>query len=294
MRMNAKGQKMGKVLAVVAPAVASLAWASSAGAQELVFRDGASNAVVTNYDGTSDNLLYYVPTTANSEHTNWGAWNQIYGSDATAVTRRSILAFDLSALQGQGLAVQSATLRLTQTFGNNTVATANSDFSLYEVLPANAGWAQGDNSATAADAGESTWNNKAHPDTAWAGSPGMSTPDVDYASTPVYFGDDVYNFAQSSIGTVFEITLPADMVQAWIDNPASNAGLLLRGDPANGNYRYPTGFASSEFTTLGTGGVGNETWRPTLTVVVPEPAGVGLLGAAGLFLAGRRRRHAND
>jgi hypothetical protein len=280
MRNRVQGSSVVKFFATAAAAIAFI---GTPPAQGVLLRDGLNG-----YDGTSDNQLYIVPTSAGSENLNWGAWNQIYGSEATTVQRRSNLAFDLSSLAGE--VVQDATLRLTQTFANNIVAAENTDLWLYQILPANAGWVQGNNLATAADAGESTWANKAHPGTAWAGSAGLSTAGVDVSATPIYEGLGVYNFSTTNIGTVFEISLPADLVQSWIDNPSSNAGVQLRSGVAAGNYRYPTGFASSEFVNLNAT-TGDETWRPTLDItLVPEPGTVGVLAIAGLALAARRRR----
>lgn len=80
-----------------------------------------------------------------------------------------------------------------------------------------------------------------------------------------------------------QFTIPAAMIQSWIDNPASNAGVLVRISAGAGQSR----FYSAESTASGS------TWRPTLDIsynLVPEPATIGLvvIGAAALVV--RRRR----
>lgn len=78
-------------------------------------------------------------------------------------------------------------------------------------------------------------------------------------------------------GTAITFTIPAAMIQSWIDNPSANAGLLGR----------QTGSSSWDFRSSQSGTTAQ---RPTLTFdyVVPEPASLCLLSVGGLML--RRRR----
>lgn len=241
------------------------------------FRNGASNTYVTNYTGAAaaeiqsgyagynlGGLPYF---RANQSRT----WEQSKG----------LLRFDLSALTGQALTVDSVTLVLSTIAGG---AVENVPFFVHEILPANAGWVQGTGGwSTPATPGEVTWNQKAAGQADWAGSAGLGAPDVDYVSTPL--AADIYNPANPT-GTTISLTLPASLVQAWIDSPSSNAGLLFL---TSINPTYYNEAASFESVYSGT-----DAWRPALILnltAVPEPSVLALCGlAVAAALAVRRRR----
>lgn len=91
--------------------------------------------------------------------------------------------------------------------------------------------------------------------------------------------DHISSAVYPASGTTITLTIPEAMVQSWIDDPSSNAGLLGR---ATGSAFLD--FRSSEF--------GTASARPTLSfdyVVVPEPNSACLLLFSLLSLAGWRR-----
>lgn len=72
-----------------------------------------------------------------------------------------------------------------------------------------------------------------------------------------------------------DLTIPQAVMQGWIDDPSSNAGLLIRSYSTARTYIY-----TSEFSAIG---------RPQLTFTIPEPATLSLLSFAGLALIRRRK-----
>ena len=259
--------------------------AVSAPAATISFQNGASNAYVSNYAGTSD-TSFDSANDVNGGYNNGnnGGANYIYANQTTTwEERRALIGFDLSSLTGQGLTVNSTTLKLASMAG---ASPDNVNVSFYPVAAANAGWVQGTNGSVVfpANAGESTWNHKIHPNTNWAGSPGLSTPGTDYINTPAATG--VYN-PTTTDGTIISFALTPSVVQSWIDTPANNAGLLLLtdNDSTNGYYRFAQYYSSEATANL----------RPVLELevtAVPEPASLGLLAVGGLLMSRRRGRTA--
>ncbi|MFT3786360.1 MAG: DNRLRE domain-containing protein [Tepidisphaeraceae bacterium] len=84
----------------------------------------------------------------------------------------------------------------------------------------------------------------------------------------------------ATVGNLMTITLPAALVQSWIDSPSTNAGLFMRYNGGSTNID----FNSSEASTI--------SQRPLLSIVaeVPEPAALGLTSAFGLIALRRARK----
>jgi hypothetical protein len=141
-----------------------------------------------------------------------GRTNQAAGS-----VRRALVAFDVGAHVPRGAQIRSATLVLALSASNP----GPGNVSVHRLL---ADWTEGPSSATggsgaAAQPGDVTWLHASYPGVAWA------TPGGDFSATAS---------AVTSIDdeAFYEWTSPllrAD-VQAWLDDPASNHGWLLRGD----------------------------------------------------------------
>lgn len=210
--------------------------ASVAGAQTHTFQDGADG-----YDGTQDASLY--PGVESDFNT--GGQIVTYANTGT----RSIYKFDLSSLKGKKV---SGPATLTLSIANTSMdEPATVPFSLYAIADANADWKQGNNGFAAADdEGEVTYNHRAHPKTAWAGTAGMSTSGTDFKVPAL--DSDTYDQSPAAEAKKIELTLPAELVQHWIDG--INAGVLLSADSAPGAVQ----FYSSEAVNLAN--------RPKLTV----------------------------
>ena len=76
-------------------------------------------------------------------------------------------------------------------------------------------------------------------------------------------------------------TIPAAVVQSWIDSPAANAGLMITKTANVGSHFYLSGIDGPMAPTL-------SFELGAAAPAVPEPAGLGLVGLA--LLAVRRRR----
>jgi hypothetical protein len=261
-----------------------LAAGSMASAATVTFQNNMPAPFGGTYGGTQDNILYPddVPGDGTSD-INVGINPNIMTNGAmTDPTRnRSIIKFDLSSLAAQGaVQVQSATLTLVEINPQADQFTVN----LYRIADANAAWEQGSGynlgQATHAD---STWNYLSYNNVNWAGSAGLSTPTTDYDPNPVahFTYDNPTDVTTNPTGTaVVNITLPADLVQYWVDHPSDNAGLLMALDSNTVHYAQ---FQSSDY------GVDSNHPALQVTYAVPEPASLSLLALGGLLLIRRRK-----
>ena len=142
--------------------------------------------------------------------------------------QRSILRFDLNGLTGM-MAADNPTLKLSVEGSQY----AGRTMEVYKIKPANAGWIEGRGASIRdesdpANPGESTWNNRAHPATPWVGGPGLGLPGIGgyegvTANSTAPLDSVVYNNEP-----VINLSIPKAVIDSWIANPASNAGLLLR------------------------------------------------------------------
>jgi uncharacterized protein (TIGR03382 family) len=193
------------------------------------------------------------------------------GNTAGGLTRRAVLAFDLSSIPA-GSIVTAATLRLTMT--KTTAGTMT--HTLHRVL---ADWGEGvSNSGASGGAGwtaapgDATWIHRFYgtPGAEWAAAGGDFLP---AASASQQIGGNG-NYTFSGAGLIAD-------VQHWIDHPGQSFGWLVKGNEAQ--FHTAKRFASREYPTSSS--------RPLLTVTYTIPApGAGPVLGAGLLAARRRRR----
>jgi hypothetical protein len=137
--------------------------------------------------------------------------------------------------------------------------------------------------------GSVTWNNRiSHPTTPtpWAAAGALGAADIDLGTTQTF---DVVGIDGSATSVARDITA---WVQAWVNNPASNAGMLWWGGknndsgPANRYFHFGT-------KEDGPGPAGDSNAAaPTLLIdytLIPEPTAA-LLLSGGLLLTLRRSR----
>lgn len=131
----------------------------------------------------------------------------------------SLVRFDLSGLPCER--VQSAMLRLykPKCFAQITPVPVY----VHEVAPANAGWTEGTALCQEDDAACS-WGLAKRGQT-WAGDEGCSRPGVDFLTPPL----DT-QAAPPGGREWLEFAIPPQLVQQWLDDPATNAGLYLTTD----------------------------------------------------------------
>lgn len=258
-----------KVL-VMALAVAAIAWASPAQAERRVLTPVADSTIFspvqggTSYDAVSDGgPSVWVSTTAGD------------------VVRRGLLRFDLSGIP-PGSRINSAELKLTQLRARaGHVITVHKVLASWQAAASTAGsFGQG------ADAlpGDVTWSHRSYPTQPWAQRGGDH---VAQASTSV----DV------SATSTFTFTWPSTPqfvadVQSWVDQPASNHGLILIGDEVNSQSAKR--FAGAEFDDAEVVPMLVVDWTPPEPTQadgdVPLPAWALFALGAGLLASLRARR----
>ncbi|MDR1284163.1 MAG: DNRLRE domain-containing protein [Opitutaceae bacterium] len=254
------------IVRLILASFAALLFTAAARPDIFPFREG-----VNGYAGTSDSYIRSETATNN------------YGSSTTLVTRYSsnssapsgahdrerenrvtLVRFDDLNLTGT---VESASLTLTvANINSGSGGSTTIRFLAYEVLSP---WAESGATWTVADTG-SSWQ------TAGAKGSADRNPDAFFTSSTWSINSDTPTLAA---GDTITLSLPASLVQSWIDNPSKNYGILL-GIGATSQYRYPeVSFHSSE--------AADANLRPLLTlegdlaaIPVPEPSTVALLAGA--------------
>jgi hypothetical protein len=140
-------------------------------------------------------------------------------------TYKAVISFDVSGLAGQYTSIDSVQLKLYEEGGWDILNGGTINVGIYKILPINAGWVEGDSS------GGVTWAYRHQigvygqnhtGSTEWTGSPGCSTPGVDYDATPLATFD--YLTDNTEIGFIY-IDLPVMVIDQWVKG--ANAGLLL-------------------------------------------------------------------
>lgn len=228
------------------------------------FSFSAVNAAVVTLSPSKDNAIFQSPD-SNSD----GLGPHFYvGRTASGSLRRALLAFDIAGSIPAGSFITDVTLTLNMSQAP-TSGPATTLISLFTLL---ADWGEGTSdsgspggSGATATPGDATWNRRFFDTVSWTTAGGDFDP-VASASTSVNKTEGLFTW--NSSGLVSD-------VQAWLDDPASNFGWILRGDEATNTTARR--FDSRDNSTVAV--------RPQLTITyspIPEPATFGLF-ALGLL-----------
>ncbi len=177
---------------------------------------------------------------------NMGGWTHVAsgttGNQGGRTRNRALLRFDPTAAIPARARVTNAflVLQVTKVPGNSGGGgPVSSTFALHSMLRA---WGEGEklgDRGFPADVGEATWNSRFAPDESWGVPGGEAGVDfsADASATNRVLGKGPYQFGPTA-------GLLAD-VQAWLDNPAANAGWALLSQ-SEGSGKTARGFASRE------------------------------------------------
>jgi len=262
---------------------------SALSAQTFSFQEGLDG-----YSGTSDTNI--------SQHNGGDDIN--YGSSNVLTTRYSN--GSSAGLSENGLNIARESRNILIRFDDlglaGTVASASITLTIASIASASSPPGQNTNVQFLAyqmftpwSESEATWNISAT-DSAW-NTPG-ARGEVDRDLTPLFTSTSYRIQGTSDVnlfpGDTITIPLPTSLVQAWLDDPSSNYGILVSVG-ASSKDRFPSvSFYSSE--------AENASLRPQLTITgdlalaqIPEPSSAAaLLGLGGLATAALRRNRRRD
>ena len=167
-----------------------------------------------------DNTLY--EPAENEDDLSNGAGDHLFtGLTNNSLIRRAVIIFDIDGAIPAGATIDSVQLSLNVSRNSNSTA---EDTSLHRL---NSDWGESGSNATGnegggapAETGDATWQHTFYDDTFWS-SDGGDFEAGSSASIPVdVIGGHVWG---STAGMVAD-------VQQWLDQPASNFGLIIRGN----------------------------------------------------------------
>lgn len=163
---------------------------------------------------------------------------------------KGLLEFDLSSIPAAA-AVVAATLYLYQ---SGSGAAGAWMVTVWSIAVGNAAWTEGNQNGALAPAGTPCWdalaaNGAGGVTTAWAGSAGLATANIDY-ETPA-LGTFAGNKSDAN-GTEYTLALAPSRVQGWCGASNTNYGLLLT--------------ANASIAALASSGHATAAWRPKLVV----------------------------
>ncbi len=188
------------------------------------------------YDGVGDTFLYAPSSVANinygkSRHLNAGInrWNEHY------VT---LIRFDLRGVPKAARVVQ---VSLWLFDASKTYPARDLTVDIQAITPANTDWDEGSGDGTRVPIPNTTcWNYRRYDTARWAGAPGLRKAGVDYM-TPTMGSSGV---KKGHTGWV-EFSLDAAVVQGWVRDPKTNAGMRIF--PLSAKQKSDVfGFPSSE------------------------------------------------
>ncbi|HNS94886.1 MAG TPA: DNRLRE domain-containing protein [Candidatus Woesebacteria bacterium] len=187
-----------------------------------------------------------------SPTTNYGSSNILRVSDGN---HASFISFDFSQIPSTA-SVNTTTLYLTK---QNTFTSSRTRY-IYPLTSGVGDWSES----------EISWNNYKSA-TAWPGSGGGWTPNVDYVSTSMGSWNTVGN-----AGEVVEIPITSSVVQNWIQNPLTNSGMRL-------SWHYQgSGFVDQYYSSDDT----TESRRPKIVVMYTAPPSISQLSSQEKIYSG--------
>lgn len=196
----------------------------------------------------------------------WDGGVRNYGATTTfsLMAGTALIKFDITSIPPLAV-LTSATLSLYVIYVGG--AGGISTFTLYRMLQGNT-WIEGTKNNATAGAGEPCWNAREADGSggvmsAWLGSAGAATADVDYASTPIGTFQ-----TYTDLGSV-DIPLLLSAVTGWHSQAETNEGIRWR--RTSSSTRDAT-FAHSEY--------GTAAYRPKLTVEYTLPGGGNIFQSA--------------
>lgn len=209
------------------------------------------------YAGVADTTLnnYYRPEHSPNNLSFGGGSLGVYDRSPYEQAR-TLIRFDMTPVQG---IITDARLVLTkQNQSPNGPKFYNETIALHRVADANKDWQPG-TAYRAQQNGAAVWNYKADQlspgtRTSWAGSAGMSTPDIDYAAAALA----ITNTGDTADAPITWTLKDVSMLNDWVANPGNNAGFFLR--EINPIVNGHNSFYSSEDK--------NQEYRPKLVLAV--------------------------
>jgi hypothetical protein len=217
----------GRSLATVGLAIAgTLAWAGPSQAVTVVFQDttiAGDSALVRDTHLRSDGIDVVSAWADGNFGTATGA--RLYpdvGFDAGKGPRHTLFWFDVSSIPS-GATINSATLNVYLL--NNSVGGDTTGFNLGCLkVP----WIEGTKPGeTPAGTGEPTWNNRAHPSTAWGAPGAVGTADIE---------SDSKTFDAGPAADHWETIDVTDWVQSWVSGARPNQGMIIYGGQNMSGY----------------------------------------------------------
>ena len=218
---------------------------------------------------------------ANAE-ANGGDDSSLIGINAGGVNNWGLNQWDLSSLTGETVTSVSLVFDVAETFANPNHGSTLDTISIHEIFSTNAGWLEGGqvvNGTNVETNGGATFNfqsqTSATTGTAWQDAAGNDLSNLlgAFDTTAI---DSIAGYDQGTGPDTVSFNLPVALVQGWVDDPSSFAGLVLQSNDDGDNF--------GRFNFLGN--------PATLTIVtaVPEPAAGVVVVLGGLIAFARRRR----
>lgn len=179
----------------------------------------------------------------NNAEANGGNDTSLLGLNTNGINNWGVNQWDLSSIAGDTVTEVTLTFSRGLGFANANHGTDADSLSLHQLYSTNAGWLEGGqviNGANVETGGAVTFNFQSQTSET-AGTPWQDAAGNDVANflgafdpTPIV---TVPGFNQGEGDARVEFTIPIAVAQAWVDDPASFAGLVLVSNDLDGDSR---------------------------------------------------------